>query len=128
MDSPQNRGDILSCDRHICSPMKFRICVRIAFKHTRSTMGLTPGNRHVAFRVIISLTIAAWILGATLRVGRSVHAGQAGPNPARTVQLGEARPGSLYAITVAVKDPAQVQGNDAVPVTINDAQGEVESK
>jgi hypothetical protein len=91
-------------------------------------MGLTPGIRHIAFRAMISLTIAAWILGATLRVGRSVHAGQDGANPARTVQLGKGEPGSLYAITVAVKDPAKVQGDDAVHVTINDAQGDVESK
>jgi HEAT repeat protein len=91
-------------------------------------MGFTLGIRRIAFRVIVPLTIAAWILGATLRVGRSVHAGQAAPNPSRTVQLGEGRPGNLYAITVAVKDPAQLQGADAVRVTINDAQGQVQSK
>jgi hypothetical protein len=91
-------------------------------------MGFTLGIRRIAFRVIVPLTIAAWILGATLHVGRSVQAGQAAPNPSRTVQLGEGRPGNLYAITVAVKDPAQLQGADAVRVTINDAQGEVQSK
>jgi HEAT repeats len=34
----------------------------------------------------------------------------------------------LYAITLAVKDPAQLQGNDAVRFTVNDAQGAVVSK
>jgi hypothetical protein len=91
-------------------------------------MGLTPGIRRIAFRTIISLTIVVWILGATLHVNRSVHAGQATANPPRNIQLGEGHPGNLYAITVAVKDPAQVQGDDAVRVTINDAQGEVQSK
>ncbi|HEY1897776.1 MAG TPA: HEAT repeat domain-containing protein [Terracidiphilus sp.] len=91
-------------------------------------MDLRPGIRRIAFRAIISLTIAAWILGATLRVGRSVHADQTVTNPARTVELGEGRPGNLYAVTVAVKNPAQVQGDDAVRVTITDAQGEIQSK
>ncbi len=91
-------------------------------------MDLRAGIRRIAFRAVISLTIAAWILGATLRVGRSVHADQAAPNSTRTVQLGEGRPGNLYAITVAVKDPAQVQGDAAVQVAIKDAQGEVQSK
>ena len=35
---------------------------------------------------------------------------------------------SLYALTVWVKDPAQLQGNDAVLVTVDDASGEIESK
>ena len=91
-------------------------------------MGLTLGIRSITLRAIIPLIIVASIVGVTLRAGRSVHAGQAGPNPARTLQLGEGRPGNLYAITVAVKDPAQVQGDDAVRVTINDAEGEVQSK
>jgi HEAT repeats len=91
-------------------------------------MGFTLGIRRIALRAIIPFAIAASILGAILHVDRSVHAGQAAANPARIIQLGEGLPGSLYAITVAVKDPAQVQGDDAVRVTINDAQGEVQSK
>jgi hypothetical protein len=91
-------------------------------------MGLRPSIRRIAFRAIIPFTIAASILGAILHVDRSVHAGQAAPKSAMTVQLGEGRLGNLYAITVAVKDLAQVQGDDAVHVTINDAQGEVQSK
>ena len=43
-------------------------------------------------------------------------------------QVGAARPDALYALTLGVKDPAQLQGNDAVCVTVKDAQGEVESK
>ena len=46
---------------------------------------------------------------------------------ARNITLGMGRPGSLYAVTLWVKNPAQVQGNDSVHVTVNDAKGEVES-
>jgi HEAT repeat protein len=44
------------------------------------------------------------------------------------MHLGRVRPDALYALTVWVKDPAQLQGNDAVLVTVDDASGEVESK
>ena len=91
-------------------------------------MGLTPSIRRIACRAIVPLAIAAWIAGVSLHVGRSVHADQTAPSTGRTIPLGAARAGTLYSVTVAVKDPAQIQGNDAVRVTVNDAQGEVESK
>ncbi len=65
---------------------------------------------------------------ATLHVGRLVHADQTGATSSRNITLGEARTGFLYAVTIAVKDPAQLQGNDAVQVVVSDAQGEVLSK
>src|SRR5690242_4834501 len=46
----------------------------------------------------------------------------------RRINLGEARPDSLYAVTVWVKDPAQVQGKDAVHVTLADGSGTVAEK
>ena len=53
-------------------------------------------------------------------------------NPARRtvreIHLGQVRPDALYALTVWVKNPAQVQGNDSVLVTVTDAQGEIETK
>jgi hypothetical protein len=84
--------------------------------------------------MIVPLAVGAGVIAATVHLDRLVHAGQAAasaaPNPpgSRTIQLGAARPGTLYALTVGVKDPAQLQGSDSVHVTVNDAQGEVESK
>ena len=46
----------------------------------------------------------------------------------KEIKLGTARPGTLYAFTLAVKDPAQVQGSDAVLATVKDAQGVIDSK
>ena len=91
-------------------------------------MGFTPRSRRIASWMIVPLSITAWVIGATIHAGRSVHAGQTAPPSVRSIQLGAARPGALYALTLGVKDPAQLQGNDAVHVTVNDAQGEVDSK
>ena len=56
---------------------------------------------------------------------RTVHANQ---GPTRELRLGNAHPGTLYAVTVAIKDPASLQGTDAVLATVKDAQGELDSK
>src|SRR3954469_15833721 len=77
---------------------------------------------------IIPLSIVACIVGAVVHVNRSVRAGQTAPASTRNITLGPGRPGSLYAVTLWVKNPAQMQGNDSVHVTVNDAKGEVESK
>ena len=76
----------------------------------------------------IPLAIASLIIGSLLHVFRSVRADQAPPPTVRTMKLGNARPGTLYALTIAVKDPAKLQGSDAVLATIKDAQGDVDSK
>jgi HEAT repeat protein len=91
-------------------------------------MRLTPGIQRNTFRALVLLTVAAWILGATLRTGRTVHADQSASISGKTIQLGAARRGAFYAVTASVKNPTQIQGNDAVRVTVNDAQGAVESK
>jgi hypothetical protein len=91
-------------------------------------MGLTPRSRRLTCGTVVSLIIAACILGATIRSGRLVHASQTTPDTVRTIQLGAARTGTIYAITLGVKDPVQLQGIDAIRVTVNDAQGAVESK
>ena len=55
---------------------------------------------------------------------RFVHANQAPPPMVKEIKLGTARPRhSLCALALAVKDPAQVQGSDAVLATVKDAQG-----
>src|SRR5580658_2468518 len=91
-------------------------------------MRLTPGSQRIAGWAIILLSIAAWMIGATIHAGQFVHANQTATPSARIIKLGAARPGSLYAITLGVKDPAQLQGNDSVRVTVSDAEGVVGSK
>lgn len=91
-------------------------------------MGFSPKIRLAACMAAIPLGVTAWIVGAGLNVGRPVHAGQTAQAAGRTIDLGAAREGSRYAVTVSLKDPAQVQGDDAVHVLLSDAQGEVESK
>ena len=76
----------------------------------------------------VGLLVALVGVGSVLYVGRSVHAGQTPPPVVKEIKLGSARPGTMYALTVAVKDPARVQGSDAVLATVKDAQGVVESK
>ena len=51
-----------------------------------------------------------------------------GEEPQRRIALGAAEPGSLYAITVAIKNPAQLQSNQRVRVAIADARGMVAEK
>jgi HEAT repeat protein len=86
------------------------------------------GSRRVRSWAIVPLAIAAWIIGAIVHAGRFVQADQTAQPALQSIKLGAARPGSLYALTLGVKNPAQLQGNDAIRVTVNDAQGEVASK
>jgi len=91
-------------------------------------MWLLHRGRKAASYAMIPVAILTVMIGATIHVSRSVHADQAAASGARSIKLGAARAGSLYALTLGIKDPAQLQGNDAVHVTVNDAQGEIESK
>jgi hypothetical protein len=78
--------------------------------------------RHVASWTVIAAPILAWVAYAALPVGSSVHANQTAKPLAQILKLGAARAGTLYGLTLAVKDPAQLQGSDGVRVTVNDAQ------
>ena len=89
-------------------------------------MGLTSKSRRITCWAIVPLTIAACIIGTTLHVSRPVHANES--TPQRSIQLGYAQPSALYALTLAVEDPSQLQGNDAIRVAVVDSQGEVQSK
>src|SRR5580698_2860647 len=91
-------------------------------------MGLALRSFRIACTVIVAVAVVASIVSATLHAGRAARADQAEPKAGRSLQLGVASPGALYAVTVDVKDPAQLHGNDAVRVTVNDASGEIESK
>ena len=91
-------------------------------------MIFTSGSQRNAGWLIVPFLITACMICAAIHTGRSVHAGQGATPTARTIKLGAVRPGSLYAITLEVKDPVQLQANDAVRVTVSDAQGLVGSK
>ena len=67
---------------------------------------------------ILMLAGGAMIIALLLHVGRSVRADQSNSQNVREIHLGQVRPDALYALTVWVKDPAQLQGNDAVLVTV----------
>jgi HEAT repeat protein len=77
---------------------------------------------------ILLLAGGAMIIALPLYVGRSARADQPNSPNARAIHLGRVRPDALYALTVWVKDPGQIQGSDAVLVTVEDARGKVESK
>jgi hypothetical protein len=68
------------------------------------------------------------VIGFLVEGPRFVHANQSPPPTVKEIKLGTARPGTMYAFTLAVKDPAQVQGSDAVLATLKDAQGVIDSK
>jgi hypothetical protein len=91
-------------------------------------MGSTTESRRFVQLSVFLLTLAISIFGAVLYSGRPV---QANPTPTpseHSISLGNANPGSLYALSLNVKDPAQLQGKDAIRVTVKDAQGTIESK
>ncbi|HXA64360.1 MAG TPA: HEAT repeat domain-containing protein [Bryobacteraceae bacterium] len=67
--------------------------------------------------------------------GLLLRAMQASPNgtsrrtePQRRITLGAAEPASLYAVTIAIKNPEQIQGNRQVRVAIADARGKIAEK
>ena len=91
-------------------------------------MGILSRNRENLRWVFVPLSASALIIGSLVHLGRFVHADQTTPPSVREIKLGVARPGALYALTLAVKDPAQLQGSDAVLATVKDAKGEVQSK
>lgn len=85
-------------------------------------------NCHSERWAIIPVVIVACLVGEIVHVTRSVEAGASAPAKTRTIELTPVRPDSLYALTVAVKDPAVLQAKDAVHVTVKDAAGEIDSK
>src|SRR5215469_2882300 len=87
-----------------------------------------PRRQRIASRAVVPLGILACTIGAIVHVGRPVHARQSAPAATRNIKLPDAHPGSLYALTLGVKDITKLQGTDSVKVTVNDAQGEVASK
>ena len=70
---------------------------------------------------LIPLSVALTVVA--LHKTHPVQADQAPPPTEKTLKLGEAKPGTLYAMTVAIKDPAKLQGADAVLATVKDSPG-----
>ncbi len=81
----------------------------------------------------LNVFLSASFLSALVFVLSSTLAGE-GPHPARpleshrTIKLGQVRADELYGLTVSVKDPAEVQGNDSIHVSVADASGRVAEK
>ena len=77
----------------------------------------------------ITLLLGGVILtGVVFHVGRFGRADQPQSPSGRSIALGQARPDTLYAVTVWMKDPSQLQADGAVLATVKDGKGEVESK
>src|SRR6202795_3031915 len=85
-------------------------------------MGKTAHLRWALIPLSVALAVVA------LHKTRPVHADQAPPPTQKILKLGEAQPGTLYAMTLAIKDPSKLQGADAVLATVKDAQGVIDSK
>src|SRR5690348_3693071 len=81
-------------------------------------------------KLLLHTTGVLACLGLAFLVFHSVQAGQDSDTGAhsRKIVLGQARAGDLYAVTVSVSDPAQIQGTDSFHVAIADAQGTISDK
>jgi hypothetical protein len=76
---------------------------------------------------LASVSVSALVVGLLLQAYRSGRADQPPSLAVREIPLGRARPDSLYALTIWVKNPAQLQ-RDAVLATVRDARGQVGTK
>ncbi len=86
------------------------------------------GNKSA--QVLLHAVALLAALGLAISIFRTAHDGRAAESAAvtRRLVLGKAKAGSLYAVTVSVKDPTQIQGREALYVTIADNAGPVAEK
>ncbi|WP_162601315.1 HEAT repeat domain-containing protein [Occallatibacter savannae] len=77
---------------------------------------------------IVPLAIVGLFIGEIVHVTRAVEAGASIPSKVRTIELGVGHTGFSYALTVAVKDPAELQAGDAIAAILKDARGEIDRK
>src|ERR1700722_5779240 len=91
----------------------------------RRCVGCTIGVvRGFAVRPLGKLAVLAiWLLIAA-HLGHPADIGTS----SRKVVLGQAKAGSLYAVIVSVTAPAQIQGRQALHVSVADARGSVSDK
>ena len=85
-------------------------------------MRFISSHRRIATWAIVPLSIATCIIAAIFHLGPFVHADQTAAPAGQTIKLGTAQAGALYGFSLGLKDPAALQGNDAVHVTVNDAK------
>jgi len=104
---------------------------------TRAKLRLPGGNGFMRVKskfnvidlwAIVPVAIVGCFLGEIVHVTGSVEAGGSSPSNTRVVELGVAHPGSVYALTVAVRDPTELKSGQAVAVTVKDARGEIDRK
>jgi HEAT repeat protein len=91
-------------------------------------MGIRLKSYGIELWATIPLAVVVCFSIEIVHVRRMVEADASVPTTTRTIELGTAHPGSSYALTVAVKDPAELKANDAVDVTVKDANGEIDRK
>jgi len=77
---------------------------------------------------VVLLAIVACFSSEIVHVTRSVQADESVAAKSRVIDLGTGKPGSSYALTVAVKDPAELHAGDAIEVIVKDARGQVDRK
>jgi len=86
-------------------------------------------NHHgIELWAIVPMAIVGCFVGEIIHVTRSVEAGGSVSANTRTIALGTVDPASSYALTVAVKDPSELQVGEAINLTVKDAKGEIDRK
>ena len=91
-------------------------------------MGIKPKFHVTDLWAIVPVAIVGCFIGEVVYVTRSVEAVATGRAKTGTIELGVASPGSSYALSIAIKNPAELHAGEAVAVTVNDAQGELDRK
>jgi HEAT repeat protein len=76
-----------------------------------------------ALGVLAAIGLTIWLLRAA-HPSRAANIGTS----TRKVVLGQAKAGSLYAVTISLARPEQIQGKQALHVSVADAQGSVSDK
>ena len=91
-------------------------------------MGIKPKFHVTDLWAIVPVAIVGCFIGEVVYVTRSVEAVATVRAKTGTIELGVASPGSSYALSIAIKNPAELHAGEAVAVTVNDAQGELDRK
>ncbi len=103
-------------------------CYQPVKPHRRNAWGQYHETRQSTLGIHHTSHPALLITASPARQPRRPEPTKPRPPTSRTIKLGEAHPGTLYAMTVAVKDPAKLQGSDAILATVKDSQGVIDSK
>jgi HEAT repeat protein len=94
-------------------------------------MARTAKTRAIARWTVAGLATALVVTGTIVGLKQSVqtvHASLVPPPSERVIKLASVEPGSQYALSLGLKDLTELQAEQAVHVSVNDAQGEISSK